>query len=402
MCIRQKLSLHKMLIFRFFRNITGLAFTAFLLFGQTGGSKVFALESVDSINLEKPLYIYWRYETPGEYKIASDNAEGLYLVNFQNVLIGLNSTNGLQNWETPIGGRIGSEFFIYKGNLIQLIQIKKEFTGKPDEKNTDSEIEGYIIRSTNKLTGITNWQIKIPPTDLQGKIYCRTFEDKFIIVTTTGNLISLNNSDGSIVQRKNINSDFTIQPFFDVSKFYIIASNNRVSAISYADFTQDFEARTVATPTSLLVSENLLIWGDKRGFVSASSLSSIGKNIKWRSRKGGEIVSLTKTSDGILAASTDNYIYLMSEKSGDTIWKKRLASRTAFEPTVSGNYVIVSTLGETEALVFDLKSGKTINRITLSDGNFYTAAPVLPGRIIVFQTSEGLIAYSNRNYSTAK
>ena len=92
----------------------------------------------------------------------------------------------------------------------------------------------------------------------------------------------------------------------------------------------------------------------------------------------------------------------MSGKSGDTIWKKRLASRAAFEPTVAGKHVVVSTLGESEALIFDLKTGRTVNRIPLSNGNFYTDAPILLEKVIIFRTSKGLIAYSNVNYSQAE
>ena len=420
MCIRPKPSRHKMLTFKFLKlfklfklldNIAGLALTALLLFGQTSGSEVFTFDSdfndypinlVKPLNLEKPLYPYWQYETAGEYRVASDNVRELYLVNSRNILMEINLTNGLQNWEMPIGGQMSAEFFVYKDSLIQIIQIKKESTSKSNESNADTAIGGYIIRSTDKLTGITKWQITIPPIDLQGKIYCRLFEDKFIIVTTAGNLISLNNSDGSIIQKKIINSDFTIQPFFDVSKFYIAALNNKVSAISYSDFTENSEVKMFFSPTTFLVSENLLVWGDRRGLVSASNFLTPGKNIKWRSRKGGEILSLTGTAAGILAASTDNYIYLMSGKSGDTIWKKRLASRAAFEPKVAGDYVVVSTLGETEALIFDLKTGRTVNRIALSNGNFYTDAPILLEKVIIFRTSRGLIAYSNINYSQAE
>ena len=400
MCIRPKLTLHKLLNRLIFKSMPGWTLIIGFLFIQTGGAKIFAGEP-NFVNLESSLYQCWKYKVSGDYKIASDNAGTLFLFDSQNILNGINSDNGLKDWEIQIGGQIIGQPKVYKENIIQLIRINKEISNKKNEQGAVTDY--YIIRSTNKMTGITGWQITIPPTDLQGEIFSHLFEDNFIVISTGGNLISVSISDGSIKQKKNINLNFTIQPFFGVSKFYVVSQNNKVSGISLADFSlQNFEVKKDLSPTTLLVSGNLLVWGDRRGFVNASSLTNIGKDIKWRSRKGGEILSLTKTIDGILAASADNYIYLLSEKSGDTIWKKRLASRAAFEPTVSENYVIVSTLGEPETLIFDLKTGKIINRIMLSEGNLFTAAPELLEKTIVFQTSEGLIAYSNMPCSGIK
>lgn len=388
MCIRQKPTLHKIDKMLIFRGIIVLVLTIPLWFPQTSGLKVVAFER-KTVRLENPLYLCWKYKTSGDYKIASDNDGNIYLIDLQNVLTGINTQNGLKNWETSVGGQFITEPLIYKENIIQIIQVV-------------SKDSSYIIRSTNKLTGITNWQVKISQTDLQGKIFSRIFGDNFVIVSTGGNLISVNNSDGIIKQKKNIYVDSIISPFFDASKFYTVTQNNKVTSVSLSDFAENYELKVASLPTLIIVSGSLLLWGDKRGVVNASSLSSIGKKVKWRSRKGGEILSITKTSEGILASSSDNYIYLMSEKSGDLIWKRRLASRVAFDPVLSENYVLVSTSGEPETLIFDLKSGRMLNQITLSEGNLFSAAPKIFEKVIVFQTSEGLEAYSNDRCSEAK
>lgn len=402
MGIRQKLPKHKTSSLKIVFDIL-FCLSVSLYFFPTAVS---AFDS-DEINPEQPLYLIWKYETASDYKIASDNVKELFLIDSQNVLKEINAVNGERIWESAIGGQIAGDFFVSGNYIIQLIKIKKPEGTRTNEQNglsrkDGSDIENYIVRSINKSTGITEWQIKINPEELVGKIYCRMDGDKFTIITSAGNLITINGKDGIILQKKDLSGKFNSGALYSFPHFYVAAQNNRLKIISTSDLIVNFELNEIAPPTSLLVSGKSLFWGDRRGFINALSFPGNVNPYKWRSRKGGEILSISKTSDGILAASTDNYLYLISERSGNLIWKKRLASRAAFEPLVIGNHIIVTTVGESEALIFDLKNGKPVNRITLAENQFNTFAPVLVGKIIIFQTSEGLRAYSNVPSSKAE
>jgi hypothetical protein len=152
MSIRQKPARHKMPIFK---TVPVFALMTFFLLChtlETGVLKAFAFQP-DSINLANPLSPCWQHKISGEYKVASDNAEGFYLFDQQSLFLGINSNNGLINWQLQMGGQIISEPVIYKEEIIYLIRIIRDpqYTDsvETDERNPFED----IIRSINRFAG---------------------------------------------------------------------------------------------------------------------------------------------------------------------------------------------------------------------------------------------------------
>jgi outer membrane protein assembly factor BamB len=143
----------------------------------------------------------------------------------------------------------------------------------------------------------------------------------------------------------------------------------------------------------MLVTDNSLYIGDKYGNVSEIMISS-GK-VRWKAVTGAEIISVTKVKQGLLVSSFDNFIYLLSEKNGKRLWKKRLTGKSIGKPLIKDNVAVFCTLGGSDALFIELDKGKSVNKVLINDENYFINNPSSFNNLIFFPTLKGLIAFSS-------
>jgi hypothetical protein len=134
-----------------------------------------------------------------------------------------------------------------------------------------------------------------------------------------------------------------------------------------------------------------LITGDERGNITR--FKGLGPAVSWRFRNGARISTLLATEKGILAASLDNFVYLISSYNGDTRWKKRMPGRVSniVERT---EIVFVETVGEPTAFLLNLNDGKSAGQAASPDGGEFTQPPVTAQDKMVFFTSSTIWASS--------
>jgi hypothetical protein len=88
---------------------------------------------------------------------------------------------------------------------------------------------------------------------------------------------------------------------------------------------------------------------------------------------------------------------LISENGGKPLWKKRLSGRITAAPQIAGDYFIVSVTDESVAFVVELKSGRSVNKITLENDNFFTGSSIRAGNFLIYSTLKGVFGYSFNN-----
>ena len=383
---RQKRSIQKKLSFgRKFSTV----FFAFLFLYQTE-PRLNRAQKYDSIDLSKPLMLCRQDTVSPNTQFASDNADNLYHVTLQGRITSVDVIHNLINWESDLGGSNAANPVVDEQSLF-LLNLVKTSSRNPDGSPGIENEKIYIIRSLEKKTGITNWQTKISTADLQGEVYLSLSGNSLFLVSSEGGLMSINKSSGALVQKKKLPVNLTAAPLFTTKNIYLGDFEHNILIVSNVDFRELSRIPTQAAPTSIAVSENLLMWGDERGFVSASVVNS---GVKWTTRKGGAILYITGTADGIIAASSDNYVYMISAKNGNPIWKKRFANRAAAAPFVAGGYVIITVVEDSSASITELKTGKTVNKVILPNNVYFTEKPHQKGSLIIFPTSEGFSEYS--------
>ncbi len=349
------------------------------------------------LNLLQPLVTCWFYQIGDQsnFGIASDNASEFYMPLLEGKLASIDSDSGAKQWETELGGEIVSPPSADASNIY----TASAYT--VSERNRDDTGSKTIVRSLDKVSGIPLWETELA---VSLKVYLLANRNSLILVGLGGSVFSLDKADGHIIWSRDFSSDLTAVPFLE-GKRIVLGFSNRISLISLDGGQTVGELMNVEKPTAVALDKtdrggNTLFWGDKKGNLAAFNVKL--RRANWTSRKGAEISDIIYTAQGLLVISQDNFLYLISEKSGSLIWKKRFGSRISNAPLVSDHYVILTTVAEPIAFVVELKTGKSVNSISLSTDNLFVGGILQSGNFIIFPTLKGIFAFSNQGFCSDK
>lgn len=336
----------------------------------------------------------WFYPTTiaGVFNIASDNESFFYLSLSDGKLLSVNSETAEKSWETEMVGDIISTPLIDQKNVYI---VTKHLAEPNNDKGNDSgnNISTAVVHSLGKTTGIAQWQTRLASTD---KVYLYNSENFIILILANGDVYSVAKVDGRIGWIKSLGSAVSSRPLKKASEIILGTSDRRIIALSLNDggLIEKFE---IPAPPTVIIEDKMgdnLIVADKKGILS--SLNKRKKTRNWNYRLGAEISSVKLTARGLLACSFDNFVYLISEKSGKLIWKKRLPGRIAAEPQIRDNNFIITSVDESEALVIELSSGKLVDKIVLEDENFFTGDSTQSKNLFIYTTRKGIFGFSLR------
>lgn len=355
-----------------------------LLIWQASYSQEIETEQVVSTVLQN----CWTYPLTNTTDIdfASDNNSNLYISLLGGKLLSINSATGKKHWETELGGDIIALPIIEGDTVYIAAKYNSEQSAQNDSSKDENQNEPKVIlRALDKSTGVTQWQSILQPV---GKLHLSTFKDYVIAIGDNGQINSVSKIDGKIAWEKRLETSLSAPPLVKNSGVYLGTADNRILNLSLADGRITEESKVFAPPTVIIenTSKNKLIVGDRKGNLLSlnKKLKKETKTIEWRFRNGAEISSVTLTAVGLLISSFDNFIYLVSENGGKPIWKKRFSSRITAAPLVKDNYFIVIATDESGAVVAELKGGRSVNKITLEDNNFFTGSSFRTGDFLIY------------------
>ena len=362
------------------------------------------IDDKKSGNLESPLINCWffPFENPNLTDIASDNENGIYSV-FQNGEVLKNSADGRIDWETQTGGEAVSNLLI-AGQFIHLFINEKE-EKKAEEQHEKQSVS--TLRTLDKLTGIALRIVRLPRSD---KMYLFEYNGDIIVVQQEGLIYRIQNRSEQIVWRYAPQTRLSSKPLLFKDSIWFGNADRLIIGVSLADGAPLYKIQTVDVPTVISVKSvksarnetSQIFWGDQKGFINFA-VGRIKKGAKdtnifkerWRFRSGAEVSHLVLTPDGLLAFSFDNFAYLLSERSGGLLWKRRFDGRVSRPPLIVDDaYAIVVTDGETDALIVKLNDGRRVNTASISPGNLFVNGALMLRNKIIFPTLHGLLAFS--------
>jgi hypothetical protein len=112
------------------------------------------------------------------------------------------------------------------------------------------------------------------------------------------------------------------------------------------------------------------------------------------------VEAVVLAGDALLAASLDNFAYLLNLK-GTMLWKKQLPGRISAQPLTVEQAALFTPLSSSEAVVLGLKDGKQVNSLPAGE-ELSSAAPILVGDAVILTTEHGLLAFASPTDTTLK
>jgi outer membrane protein assembly factor BamB len=208
----------------------------------------------------------------------------------------------------------------------------------------------------------------------------------------SGTVFSVESDNGNPNSKMTFSEKISAAIFAD-GKIAVSFAGKQLLVFMPKDFSSLDRLKTTEEPVEFtLVRNGLVVVGDRSGNLSAYDLKS--KSRKWHAKTGGAISAIIEIESGFLVSSVDNFVYLFS-RSGNRIWKRRLAGRTFGRPALSSDSAAFATLDGDTGYVLELKKGRITDALFLEEGNSFVANPVFAAGVFVFPTNRGLVTYGS-------
>jgi outer membrane protein assembly factor BamB len=177
---------------------------------------------------------------------------------------------------------------------------------------------------------------------------------------------------GSVVNR----------PLVHEGAVYFGACDHHIYSVNAATGKERWRIKTggIIFEAGVIVYDGVLYVGNYEGYMHAISL---GGEILWRFKAGGEIVCSASADDGIIYfGSRDGYVYAIDAAKGNLVWRFRTGEEINSVPAVFENRLFIGSFDE-NLYCLDKKSGREIWRFRTGE-EIYNANPFLVhgGRVI--------------------
>lgn len=352
----------------------------FILLFDAFGSRVFAqLLSEEAVKLQKCRQ--YDFADTAIVAAASDNSS-FYVAAEDGSIQSIDPVTSRKLWTSNIGGRISSNLIVANGRIFIAGNSIPPDGGKP---------ESSVLRSLNPETGLVIWISPIPYAE---QIYLGSSGTSIISLGREGSVTSKDSSTGSILWKASFTGNLTAVPDIDYERIVVGTDQKEIISIDGRTGAKVMRSKTKFIPSSVLnYTQRAIAVGDERGNLILLE-SATGKSI-WKYKSGGKISYIAHTSEGVLASSNDNFIYMLWDYNGDVLWKRRLPGRVAGPPLIGGDTVSVQLSADKSAFVLNLESGKIVNQLLLSENSSAGIMPSLfNSNLFVFSTPVSVISYS--------
>jgi outer membrane protein assembly factor BamB len=338
--------------------------------------------------LSQPLTVRWRYESNVTLNLtpAFDN-ERIYLPLAGGVLVALKARDGQLYWRSEIGGELSASPVADE----TAIYVASETT------TTNGETRGSsgALRALGREGGVTQWMTPLVKP-LRGAL---TISDRKLFAGgSDGRAYAFDKRTGGVLWSIPFPSAFNGQPVVKAGRVYFGSEDGSLLALEEATGRVLWRYRTKgAVRGPVAVSNNTVFCGSGDGYVYA--ISADKGRLKWRKRTGAGVEAVTLAGDGLLAASLDNFAYLLDLK-GTMLWKKQLPGRIAAQPLTVQETALFTPLSSSAAVVLGLRDGKQVNTLPTGEELTSTASPILVGDAVIITTEHGLLAFARPSEAT--
>ncbi|MGB7924743.1 MAG: PQQ-binding-like beta-propeller repeat protein [Pyrinomonadaceae bacterium] len=359
--------------------IIALVLTPFGFAGKASGEV-----SGQQIALSQPLTIRWQYDSDRTVNLTpATDGERIYLPLAEGTLVSLRATDGQLFWRTEIGGELSASPVADERAVY--------IASKPGGETTDKGPRALgALRALGREAGVTLW-MRTFHFPMQGALAVN--ETSLFGAGSDGRVYALDKRTGRFLWVTQHFSPFASRPVISGSRLYIGNDDGTLFSLDPATGKQLWRYRTRgAVRGRVAVVEGVVYFGSADGFVYA--LDETDGRLRWRARTGAGVQGVANVPGGLIVASLDNFVYLLSLNRGDRLWKRQLAGRLAAEPLTAPDGALFTPLSGDTGIVLDLRDGKQLNSLPIGEDNSTTASPIIAGSILFVTTRHGLLAFS--------
>ena len=336
--------------------------------------------------LSQPLTVRWRYESAVTLNLtpAFDN-ERIYLPLAGGTIVALKAKDGQLFWRSEMGGELSASP-VADENAIYVASETVVHANEPQKP-------AGALRALGREGGVTQWMTPLV-RPLRGAL------TKLFAGGSDGRVYAFDKRTGGVLWSIPFALTFSNQPIAKGGKVYFGSEDGTLLALDETSGQLLWRHRTKgAIHGPVAVTDENVFFGSGDGYVYAVSTDK--GRLKWRKRTGAGVEAVVLTGDALLAASLDNFAYLLNLK-GSMLWKKQLPGRIAAQPLAVEETALFTPLSSSEGVVLGLKDGKQVNSLPTGDELTSSASPIIVGDAVILTTEHGLLAFARPSEAVAK
>lgn len=339
------------------------------------------------VSLSRPLVVRWSYETR---QLTSQTpaafADVLYAPLAGGVVAAVRPQDGQLLWRSETGGEISAspaadERGAYVGSELSA-----------EGRDASAVYTKGVVRALSRTSGVTLWTRTLP-NPLEGALVLG--EGLLLGAAADGRIYALDRATGTPAWITKTEHSFRSAPSVSDGRLILASEDGYLLVVTPktgAIVRRYQTGNSQAAPFSVF--GKTIYTGSADGYVTA--LRDAGGRLEtlWRRRAGTSVQTLTSAPAGLLVASRDNFVYFLSHRNGDRLWKKQLPGRVAGAPVVGSDSALFALLGGEVCVALSLADGKQVNTLALGEGNAPSTPPQLVGPFVIVPTRNGLIAFA--------
>jgi len=339
--------------------------------------------------LSQPLTVRWRYESAVTLNLTpAFDTERIYLPLAGGTIVALKAKDGQLFWRSEMGGELSASpvadenaIYVASETVVQANEPHKQPAG--------------ALRALGREGGVTQWMTPLV-RPLRGALTISG--TKLFAGGSDGRVYAFDKRTGGVLWSIPFALTFSNQPIAKGGKVYFGSEDGTLLALDESTGQLLWRHRTKgAIHGPVAVTDESVFFGSGDGYVYAVSTDK--GRLKWRKRTGAGVEAVVLTGDTLLAASLDNFAYLLNLK-GTMLWKKQLPGRIAAQPLAVEETALFTPLSSSEGVVLGLKDGKQVNSLPTGDELTSSASPIIVGDAVILTTEHGLLAFARPSETT--
>ncbi|PYS71125.1 MAG: hypothetical protein DMF69_11375 [Acidobacteria bacterium] len=345
--------------------------------------------AVTGVVLSDPLTVRWKYESNVTLNLTpAFDRERIYLPLAGGTIVSLNAKDGQLFWRSEMGGQLSASPVADDSSIYVATEIIDEGGAQP---------RSGTLRALGREAGVTQWLTPLVKP-LRGAITVKG--EKLFAGGSDGRAYAFDKRTGGALWSIPFQSSFSGQPIADDGRVYFGTDDGTLIALEESSGKVLWRYRTKgAIRGAVAVASGNVFFGSGDSYVYA--VSAEGGKLKWRKRTGAGVEAVALTGDKILAASLDNFAYLLDFK-GSMQWRKLLPGRISAQPLTVQEAALFTPLSSSTAVVLALRDGKQINLLPTGEELTSSAAPILVGDTVFLTTEHSLLAFARPTESSTK
>jgi outer membrane protein assembly factor BamB len=339
--------------------------------------------------LSQPLTVRWRYESSVTLNLTpAFDKERIYLPLAGGQIVALKAKDGQLFWRSEIGGELSASpvadetgIYVASETLVQ----------------TDGQKPSGALRALGREGGVTQWMTPLV-RPLRGALTLS--HGRIFAGGSDGRAYAFDKRTGGVLWSIPYALTFSGQPVVKDGKVFLGSEDGTLLALDEASGTLLWRYRTKgAIHGPVAVNKKDVYFGSGDGYVYSVSIDK-GK-LRWQKRTGAGVEAVVLAGDSLLAASLDNFAYLLNLK-GTMLWKKQLPGRISAQPLTVEETALFTPLSSSEGVVLGLKDGKQVNTLPAGEELTSSASPIIVGDAVILTTEHGLLAFARPPDSVSK